>query len=100
MSRYGNFIIRLKAPNGEFIKIKIEDSQAALNKVLELSPNLDNEIHVITAPYQPNAIDSAQDLIPGQPKNINGNPCFDYLKHLVFEKFGKFTVHTEDGIDK
>ena len=35
-----------------------------------------------------------------EPQNINGNPCFDYLKHLVFEKFGKFTVRTEEGKDK
>eukprot|EP01116_Phalansterium_solitarium_P009228 TRINITY_DN23297_c0_g1_i1.p1 TRINITY_DN23297_c0_g1~~TRINITY_DN23297_c0_g1_i1.p1 ORF type:complete len:419 (+),score=98.42 TRINITY_DN23297_c0_g1_i1:70-1257(+) len=36
------------------------------------------------------------------PQQVNDNPCFDYLKHLVFQKFDSFTVvrKESDGGDK
>lgn len=30
-----------------------------------------------------------------EPQIVDGNPAFDYIKYLVFEKFGKITVMTE-----
>jgi len=36
------------------------------------------------------------------PGDLKDNPCFDYLKHIVFQKFDTFTVSrkAEDGGDK
>lgn len=35
-----------------------------------------------------------------EPQVVEGNPAFDYVKYLVFEKFGKIVVKTEKGEDK
>jgi len=29
-------------------------------------------------------------------KEIKGNPCLDYAKHIVFGKFDSFTIHRSD----
>ena len=35
-----------------------------------------------------------------EEKVVDGNPCFDLIKYLIFEKWGKLVVRTEKGEDK